>query len=152
MLLEIDGVRSGYGKLEILHGVSLAIAEGEFVALLGPNGAGKTTLIRTILGACSIFSGRVALDGADIAGRPIHGRARLGIACAPEGRRIWPTLTVAENLLLGAWSLGRSRRDRQARDSFERVLAIFPRLRSASLVPPASSPAEKRKWPRSAAR
>ena len=129
MLLEIESVRSGYGRLEILHGVSLSVAEGEFVALLGPNGAGKTTLIRTILGNCSIASGRVALDGVDIANRPVHDRARLGVACAPEGRRIWPTMTVAENLLLGAWSLDRRRRNRQARDSLERVLSIFPRLK-----------------------
>jgi branched-chain amino acid transport system ATP-binding protein len=129
MLLEVAGVQSGYGRLEVLHGVSLDVAEGEFVALLGPNGAGKTTLIRTILGACEIAAGSVALDGADITRRPVHERASLKIACAPEGRRIWPTMTVAENLLLGAWALGRSARNREARRSLDRVLEIFPRLR-----------------------
>jgi branched-chain amino acid transport system ATP-binding protein len=107
MLLEVAGVQSGYGRLEVLHGVSLTVAEGEFVALLGPNGAGKTTLIRTILGACDIAAGTVRLDSADITRFPVHERAGFRIACAPEGRRIWPTMTVAENLLLGAWALRR---------------------------------------------
>jgi ABC-type branched-subunit amino acid transport system ATPase component len=83
MLLEVSEARSGYGRLEILHGVSLKVSEGEFVALLGPNGAGKTTLIRTILGGCDIVSGRVALDGVDITRLPIHARAGLRIACSP---------------------------------------------------------------------
>jgi branched-chain amino acid transport system ATP-binding protein len=69
------------------------------------------------------------LEGADIAGRPLHERAGLGVACAPEGRRIWPTMTVVENLLLGAWRLERSRRNRQAQLSLDRVLSIFPRLK-----------------------
>jgi branched-chain amino acid transport system ATP-binding protein len=129
MLLEVDAVHSGYDRLEVLHGVSLRVAEGEFVALLGPNGAGKTTLIRTILGGCSIASGKVALDGADVTRLPVHQRAGLRIACAPEGRRIWPTMTVAENLLLGAWSLGRKARNRDAHQSLDQVLDIFPRLR-----------------------
>jgi len=105
------------------------VAEGEFVALLGPNGAGKTTLIRTILGACDIAAGTVRLDSADITRFPVHERAGFRIACAPEGRRIWPTMTVAENLLLGAWALRRGARSREARRSLERVLEIFPRLR-----------------------
>src|ERR1700712_2671943 len=100
MLLEVEEVRSGYGRLEILHGVSVNVAEGEFVALLGPNGAGKTTLIRTLLGACVLGSGRVKFDGADVSRLPVHDRAGLRMACAPEGRRVWPTMTVAENLLL----------------------------------------------------
>jgi branched-chain amino acid transport system ATP-binding protein len=129
MLLELGSIRSGYGHLEVLHGVSVNVAEGEFVALLGPNGAGKTTLIRTILGACAIASGKVMLDGADITQLPVHDRARLRIACAPEGRRIWPTMTVAENLLLGAWARERRARSREARQSLDRVLEIFPRLR-----------------------
>ncbi len=129
MLLEVDEVRSGYDRLEVLHGVGLKVAEGEFVALLGPNGAGKTTLIRTILGGCSVASGAVRLDGADITRLPVHQRAGLRIACAPEGRRIWPTMTVADNLLLGAWALGRRERNREARRSLDQVLDIFPRLR-----------------------
>lgn len=129
MLLEVKDVRSGYGQLEVLHGVSLNVAEGEFVALLGPNGAGKTALIRTILGACDIAAGSVTLDGVDITRLPVHERAGLRIACAPEGRRIWPSMTVAENLLLGAWALRRVARNREARRSLDRVLEIFPRLR-----------------------
>lgn len=128
MLLEVEDVRSGYGRLEILHGVSLNVADGEFVALLGPNGAGKTTLIRTLLGACAVASGKVRFGGAEVSRLPVHERAGLGMACAPEGRRIWPTMTVAENLLLGAWSLGRRGRS-EARRSLEQVLEIFPRLR-----------------------
>jgi branched-chain amino acid transport system ATP-binding protein len=129
MLLEVSEARSGYGRLEILHGVSLKVSEGEFVALLGPNGAGKTTLIRTILGGCDIVSGRVALDGVDITRLPIHARAGLRIACSPEGRRIWPTMTVAENLLLGAWALDRRARSHEASRTLDQVLDIFPRLR-----------------------
>jgi branched-chain amino acid transport system ATP-binding protein len=129
MLLEVSSICSGYGRLEILHGVSLAIAPGEFVALLGPNGAGKTTLIRTILGICAVMAGEVRLDGEDITRLPVHERARLRIATSPEGRRIWPTMTVKENLLLGAWSLGRAARTAEARRSLEHVLDVFPRLR-----------------------
>jgi branched-chain amino acid transport system ATP-binding protein len=129
MLLEVADVHSGYDRLAVLHGVSLKVAEGEFVALLGPNGAGKTTLIRTILGGCHIASGAVTLEGADITLLPVHQRAGMGIACAPEGRRIWPTMTVAENLLLGAWALGRKGRGWEARRSLDQVLDIFPRLR-----------------------
>mgnify|MGYP001103579397 CR=1 FL=1 len=129
MLLELDRVCSGYGRLEILHDVNLSIAGGEFIALLGPNGAGKTTTIRTILGACDIMSGRVLLEGKDIGATPVHERAGMRIATSPEGRRIWPTMTVRENLMLGAWSLERSVRKSEARRSLERMLDIFPRLR-----------------------
>jgi len=129
VLLELDKLRSGYGRLEILHGVSLSVAAGEFVALLGPNGAGKTTTIRTILGGCNVVSGRVMFDGRDITAMPVHERAGMRIATSPEGRRIWPTMTVAENLLLGAWSLDRSVRTAEAQRSLEQVLDIFPRLR-----------------------
>jgi branched-chain amino acid transport system ATP-binding protein len=135
MLLELDNVRSGYARLEILHGVSLKVKEGEFVALLGPNGAGKTTLIRTVLGSCNVASGRVVLENVDITRFPVHGRAGLRIACAPEGRRIWPTMTVSENLLLGAWSLRRQTRTREARRSIDQVLEIFPRLRERLAQP-----------------
>jgi branched-chain amino acid transport system ATP-binding protein len=129
MLLELGEVHSGYGRLEVLHGVDLAVAEGEFVALLGPNGAGKTTLIRTILGSCSVGAGVVAFDRVDITRLPVDRRARLRIACSPEGRRIWPTMTVRENLLLGAWSLEWKTREAEARRALEQVLEIFPRLR-----------------------
>lgn len=128
MLLELANVCSGYGRLEVLHGVKLSIETGEFIALLGPNGAGKTTTIRTILGGCDVKSGRVIFDGADITSAPVHERAGMRIATSPEGRHIWPTMTVAENLMLGAWSLRRAVRNREAKRSLEHVLAIFPRL------------------------
>jgi branched-chain amino acid transport system ATP-binding protein len=86
-------------------------------------------LIRTILGSCDVGSGTVALDGVDVTRLPVHQRARLRIACSPEGRRVWPTMTVAENLMLGAWALNRSTRTRDARRSLDQVVDIFPRLR-----------------------
>jgi branched-chain amino acid transport system ATP-binding protein len=129
VLLELSNVCAGYGRLEILHGITLSIETGEFVALLGPNGAGKTTTIRTILGGCDIKSGKVTFDGSDITSSPVHERAGMRIATSPEGRRIWPSMTVAENLILGAWSLDRSRRTKEAKQSLDHVLEIFPRLR-----------------------
>jgi len=129
VLLELANVHSGYGRLEILHGVTLSIDGGEFIALLGPNGAGKTTTIRTILGGCDVRSGKVVFDGTDITSAPVHERAGMRIATSPEGRHIWPTMTVAENLLLGAWSLERSVRSKEAKRTLEHVLEIFPRLR-----------------------
>jgi branched-chain amino acid transport system ATP-binding protein len=120
-LLEVDAVHTYYGDSHILHGVSLRIAEGEAVGLLGRNGAGKTTTIRSIMSFTPPRAGSVRFRGAEIAGLPPHRVARLGIGLVPQGRRIFPDLTVRENLLLAArdgsrgWTLARA---------FER----FPRL------------------------
>jgi branched-chain amino acid transport system ATP-binding protein len=101
-LLEVDRLVARYGLLTAVREVSLTVAEGERVALVGANGAGKTTLLRTIAGAHPASSGRVVFDGTDITGVPAHKRVPLGIALVPEGRRLFPDLTVEENLLVAA--------------------------------------------------
>ena len=103
-LLELDEVRVHYGKVEALKGVSCTVAEGEVVTLIGANGAGKTTTLKTISGVVPMSSGRVVFDGRDISGVPAHQRVELGICQAPEGRGIFPGMTVTENLEMGAYA------------------------------------------------
>jgi branched-chain amino acid transport system ATP-binding protein len=125
-LLTIDGLRAGYGNLEVLHGVSLTVEAGEFVSLIGANGAGKTTLLRAISGTARLMDGSISLGGHPFSNLPSHRRPRLGIAHVPEGRQVFPELTVRDNLLVGSYS----RRDRTDReDQLERVISLFPRLR-----------------------
>jgi branched-chain amino acid transport system ATP-binding protein len=126
-LLAIRGLRAAYGKIEALKGVDLEIQRGEIVALIGANGAGKSTLMMTIFGKPRAKSGRILFDGADITEVPTHQIARLKIAQSPEGRRIFPRMSVAENLRMGADATEGSEADRAA--SLERVLALFPRLK-----------------------
>src|SRR2546421_3109866 len=125
-LLEVDGVTSGYGKVEILHDLGISVPEGTVVALLGPNGAGKTTTLKVISGTLPVWQGRVRYDQQRIDGRSAYEIARRGITLVPEGRGIFPGLDVRENLEIGvrAGTDGESRRDRM-----ERVLDTFPRLR-----------------------
>src|SRR5205807_4802016 len=101
--LEIEGLVTAYDRANVLEGVSLTIEPGRITCLLGSNGSGKTTLIRAILGLTPPRSGRIVFDGTDLAGRPTHEIVRRGIACIPEGRRVFPKLTAAENLRLGAY-------------------------------------------------
>ena len=123
-LLELEGVEASYGPLKALHGVSLAVDQGQAVAILGPNGAGKTTTLRAISGTVRT-NGRIVFDGKSIAGRGPESVARLGVAHVPEGRGIYAELSVRENVLLG----GVTRRDRKAvKDDIERALALFPRI------------------------
>src|SRR5437588_5461691 len=100
-LLELEGVVSGYGKVEILHGVDIAVPAGTVVALLGPNGAGKTTTLRAISGVLPSWRGRIRLAGRRINGRSAYEIARRGITMVPEGRGIFPGLSVKENLEIG---------------------------------------------------
>jgi branched-chain amino acid transport system ATP-binding protein len=123
-LLELEGVEAAYGPVKALHGVSLAVDQGQAVAILGPNGAGKTTTLRAISGTVRT-TGRIVFDGESIAGRGPESIARLGVAHVPEGRGIYAELSVRENVLLG----GITRRDRKAvKDDIERALALFPRI------------------------
>lgn len=122
-LLTIEKLDARHGLLQAVRDVSLAVDEGETLALVGANGAGKTTLLRTIAGAHRPVGGRVVFDGADLTGMPAHRRVRLGIALVPEGRRLFPDLTVEENLLT-ALAAGRS-----GPWNVERVLEAFPLLR-----------------------
>jgi branched-chain amino acid transport system ATP-binding protein len=118
-LLEVDDVRAGYGEFEALHGVSARLDEGETLAIIGANGAGKSTLLKVVAGLLPPTTGHVALDGVILDARPTHERVALGIALVPEGRRIFPSLTVRENLLVG----GYTRRDGPW--TVERVVEVF---------------------------
>jgi branched-chain amino acid transport system ATP-binding protein len=123
-MLRLEGVHSYYGASHVVQGVSLSVARGETVALVGRNGAGKTTLLKTIMGIVPARRGRVRFDETDVTSLPTHEIARRGITLVPEDRRIFPRLTVAENLKVAA--LGRGGGEGAALD---RVLEYFPRLR-----------------------
>ncbi len=125
-LLELSDVHTYYGNIQALRGVSLTVEQGEVVTLIGSNGAGKTTTLRTISGVLRPRRGSVRLGGTDLTRVPANEIVRLGVSHAPEGRRIFPRMTVLENLELGAYA--RKDRDGIAED-FERVLQLFPRLR-----------------------
>ena len=115
-----------YGQIQALRGVNIEVKSGEITALLGANGAGKTTLLRTISGLITPRAGRIALDGVDLVGKEVHDVVRAGISQSPEGRQVFPNLTVRENLELGAYI--RTDNVAVARD-FEHVLELWPRLR-----------------------
>jgi branched-chain amino acid transport system ATP-binding protein len=122
-LLEVEGLHASYGPVRALHGVDLAVPEGEVVAILGPNGAGKTTTLRALTGMVRT-SGRIALAGRSLAGLSTSRIARLGVAHVPEGRGTFPALTVEENLRLGAYT----RRDAWVRADIDRWYELFPQL------------------------
>ena len=124
--LVVESVHAYYGHIHALHGISLSVEEGEIVTLIGANGAGKSTTLKTISGFLRPRPGKVLLDGAPIGGLAPHDITRRGICMVPEGRRIFPRMTVLENLEMGAFA----RNDRQTiEDDFDRVLALFPRLK-----------------------
>ena len=124
-LLKVEGLRAGYGAVEVLRGVDLRIAPGELVALLGSNGAGKTTLNSVISGLIPTWAGRVMFEGQDLTGAHYRNVVQAGLIQVPEGRKIFPNLSVLENLELGAFTRARDRRSK----NLARVLDIFPRLR-----------------------
>ena len=124
-MLEIRAVTAGYGQFTALWELNLRVAAGETVAIVGPNGAGKTTVMRVISGLVPPRSGEVIFDGASLVGTPVHGIVARGIAHVPEGRRIFPALTVIENLRMGAF-LPPARR--AFPESLERVYGLFPVL------------------------
>jgi branched-chain amino acid transport system ATP-binding protein len=123
-LVEIDGLHAGYGDSRVLHGVSFAVPAGSALGLLGRNGMGKTTLIRTLMGYLRPSAGRVRWQGRDVTGWPPERIARLGAGYVPEGRGIFPNLSVRENLVMAA----RAAADGQRPWTLERVLETFPRL------------------------
>ncbi|MFC4945039.1 ABC transporter ATP-binding protein [Pseudonocardia sp. GCM10023141] len=126
MLLEIDQAKTGYGSLEVLHGVSLTVAEGEIVTVLGPNGTGKTSLMRLLSGVLPLWSGRITFAGSELGRLTPDRRARLGLCQLPEGRGIFQTLSVGENLDLGL--AARKVTAATARADRDRVLGLFPEL------------------------
>jgi branched-chain amino acid transport system ATP-binding protein len=124
-MLELRGITAGYGHFTALWDVGLRVDAGEAVAVVGPNGAGKTTLLRVVSGVIPPRSGALLFDGVALTGRPAHDIVAHGIAHVPEGRRLFPALTVADNLKMGAY-LPRARR--AYRESLERVYTLFPIL------------------------
>jgi branched-chain amino acid transport system ATP-binding protein len=123
-LIEINGLHAWYGSSHVLHGIDFTLARGETVGLLGRNGMGKSTLIRSLLGHVRQRQGRIVVRGRDLSRGQPHEMARLGIAYVPEGRGIFPNLTVKENLVMAARAGLRGQRDW----SLERILSTFPRL------------------------
>jgi len=124
-LLSLSGIHSFYGTVEALKGIDVVVAKGEIVALIGANGAGKSTLLMTICGNPQARSGSVVFAGRDITRLPTHEIVRLGLAHSPEGRRIFPRMSVLENLRMGAAVAGPGHFD----EDLERVLTLFPILR-----------------------
>ncbi len=125
-LLVVDAIDVFYGDIQVLYGLSLSVKEGEIVTLLGSNGAGKTTTLRAISGLRPPRAGDIRFRGESLLGVPAAVRAALGISLVPEGRELWPQLTVRENLELGAYH---PRARARAARNLERVFAMFPRLR-----------------------
>ena len=125
-MLQVDELRTGYGPIEVLHGISFTVGEGEIVTIVGANGAGKTSALMCISGCTRSRGGRVNFAGRDIQSLPPHQIVQLGICHSPEGRKIFPRLTVLENLQMGAFS----RRDRDGvTEDLQRILDRFPILR-----------------------
>ncbi len=127
--LTVSGLVAGYGKVEVLHGLSLEVAKGTLVTLIGANGAGKTTTLRALSGLIRPTAGSIRLDGVEIAALDAFRIARRGLAHSPEGRRIFPTQTVADNLLLGAFPrLTGARPKNDVTADLDRMYGLFPRL------------------------
>ncbi len=127
MRLEIKDLRVHYGKIEAIKGVSVVVNQGEIVTLIGANGAGKTTILKTISGLRPVSSGSITFDGEDLSKIPAHKRVDLGISQVPEGRGIFPGMTVLENLEMGKFN----RKDRKAEmdEDLDRIYTLFPRLK-----------------------
>jgi branched-chain amino acid transport system ATP-binding protein len=127
MRLEIKDLRVHYGKIEAIKGVSVVVNQGEIVTLIGANGAGKTTILKTISGLRPVSSGSITFDGEDINKIPAHKRVDLGISQVPEGRGIFPGMTVLENLEMGKFN--RKDRKDEMEEDLNRVFTLFPRLK-----------------------
>jgi branched-chain amino acid transport system ATP-binding protein len=126
-VLALEGLSAGYGGVDVVHDLSLAVGAGRIVTVIGPNGAGKSTLLMAVMGV-QPSRGGVALDGTDVAGLGVEARVRAGMSLVPETRELFATMPVADNLLLGAWRhRGLGRGERQAR--LDEVFAYFPRLK-----------------------
>jgi branched-chain amino acid transport system ATP-binding protein len=130
MRLEVKDLHVHYGKIEAIKGISFSVNQGEIVSLIGANGAGKTTTLKTISGLRNVSSGQILFDGKDISKIPVHERVDLGISQAPEGRGIFPGMTVLENLEIGKFN----RKDRKSEmdEDLEKIYTLFPRLKERS--------------------
>ncbi|MHB1246793.1 MAG: ABC transporter ATP-binding protein [Sulfuriferula sp.] len=128
-MLQVKNLHAAYGKVEVLHGISIDVPQGKVVTLIGSNGAGKTTTLRAVSGMIKPADGEIRLNGKDITGLSSHRIARTGLAHSPEGRRVFSTLSVTDNLILGAFprlTYGRERGDVQG--DLDRIFDLFPRL------------------------
>jgi branched-chain amino acid transport system ATP-binding protein len=133
LLLEVQGIDLAYGEVPACRGISFEVQEGEIVALIGSNGAGKSTTLRGVAGAMLPRKGRILFAGQDVSRMPAHKRTLAGIALVPEGRRVFPALTVRENLEMGGFKYRGDKR--KVGELIERVMQMFPRLRERELQP-----------------
>jgi branched-chain amino acid transport system ATP-binding protein len=124
-LLEVRDLEASYGAIQVVWGVDLTVGRGQVVGLLGPNGAGKTTTLKTVAGLLPVRKGRIVFAGRDVTSEPAHERVRHHLCLIPEGRQLWPRMTVEENLLMGAFSPPLRPR---APENLARVYELFPRL------------------------
>ncbi|HEV7249185.1 MAG TPA: ABC transporter ATP-binding protein [Shinella sp.] len=124
-MLRVEGLRSRYGRIEVLHGIDLEVASGEIVTVVGANGAGKTTLLKCLSGIQPVSSGSILFRGEALTSVPAHARVKRGLAQSPEGRQIFTNLTVEENLRLGAYLFADDKVDRDMQDAF----VLFPILK-----------------------
>ena len=128
MLLSVTDLHVFYGRIEAIKGITFHVDEGEIVTLIGANGAGKTTTLKTVSGVRPVAEGRIMFDGEDITNVPAHRRVEMGLCQAPEGRGVFPGMTVLENLDMGAYTR-KDRRTAEFKADLERILDLFPRLR-----------------------
>jgi branched-chain amino acid transport system ATP-binding protein len=128
-MLAIRRLHAAYGKVAVLHDIDLDVGQGEFVAILGPNGAGKSTLLKTVAGVHAPTAGSIVLEGKRIDTLSTAGRIRLGLGAIPEGRQLFPDMTVRENLILGGYARLGIRISEAINEALERVFELFPRLR-----------------------
>jgi branched-chain amino acid transport system ATP-binding protein len=129
-MLSISNLQAAYGKVQVLHGISLDIPKGKVVTLIGSNGAGKTTTMRAVSGMIKPKAGKITLSGKDVTGMDSHKIARAGLAHSPEGRRVFATMSVTDNLLLGAFPrFTRSRPRGDINSDLEKAMELFPRLK-----------------------
>jgi len=130
VLLKAENLDAAYGAIQVVWGVSLSVSRGQVVSIIGPNGAGKTTTLNVLAGLLPPKKGKIVFLGEDVTAEPAHERVRRQLSLIPEGRQLWPRMTVEENLLMGAFP---ARLRRRAQQNLERVYAMFPRLKERRL-------------------
>jgi branched-chain amino acid transport system ATP-binding protein len=131
-LLQVEQLHAGYGAIRVVWGVSLSVQQRQVVSLIGPNGAGKTTTLNVIAGLLPAISGKIIFQGADITAKPSYERVRQRLCLIPEGRQLWPRMTVEENLLMGAYPASLRR---GAHAALEKIYEMFPRLKERRRQP-----------------
>ena len=124
-LLQMENVSSGYGEVQVLWGLSVQVQQGKMTTIVGANGAGKSTALRTVMGSVRTWKGRILLDGSDVTKLPPNAKAKRGMVLVPEGRQLFPDMSVEENLEMGAYA---HRARKRRKENMERVYQLFPRL------------------------